>query len=61
MSALLVASTLLATIVVTMAFGVLLGYTVILAILKLFGGVRRRQPAQAGTSTAVLVPVISEP
>ncbi len=55
MGTLLVASTLFATILTAMAFGVLLGYTVIVGILRLFGRRERRPQMAAATSTAKLV------
>ena len=57
MGTFVVSTTVFFTVVVAMAFGILLGYTVILGILRLFRSGRRAPQAASATSTAKLVAV----
>ena len=57
MGTFLVSSTVFFTILTALAFGILLGYTVIVGILRLFGGNRRAPQRAAGSATAKLMAV----
>ena len=55
-----VSTTVFFTVVLAMAFGILLGYTVILGILRMFRSGRRAPQPAAATATAKLVAVSTQ-
>ena len=57
MGTFVVSTTVFFTVVLAMAFGILLGYTVILGILRLFRSGRRASQPAAATSTVKLIAV----
>ena len=59
MGTFMISSVVFFTVLTALAFGILLGYTVILGILRLFGSRRRALAPISAAATAKLVPLSS--